>query len=111
MKRTHKSFIGGWTFLIGVILAIIVAAFSILTPTIAWILVIAGIIIGLFNIAEEEVNSFLISGAVLIIASALGQNVVSISPLFSRILDALLLIFVPATIIVAIKNVFTLARH
>ena len=45
----------------------------------------------------------------LIIASGLGSG---INVLYvDGILDALLVIFVPATIIVAIKNVMSLARH
>ena len=50
------------------------------------------------------------SGAVLIIASALGGNVMGTLPYVGSILDALLVIFVPATVIVAVKNVFSLAR-
>jgi len=53
---------------------------------------------------------FLMSGVVLIIASALGSNLMSGVPYIGTILDAILAIFVPATVIVAIKNVFSLAR-
>ena len=51
------------------------------------------------------------SGAILILASALGGNVMSSLPYAQSVLDALLVVFVPATIIVAVKNVFTLARN
>ena len=110
-KKQGKNLIGSWAFLIGVILAIILGILGRMNPTMTWVMVVIGLVVGLLNVAEEEVQPFLLSGIALIIASALGQNVVSVSILFSNVLDALLLIFVPATIIVAIKNVFGLAKR
>ena len=107
----QENFIGSWAFLIGVLLAIGFGAFGALTETMVGLLVAIGILVGFLNIAAKEIEPFLISGAVLIIASAFGQNVVSISPVFERILEALLLIFVPSTIVVSIRNVFELARR
>ena len=110
MPKKSSNFLGSWAFLIGVILAIVLGLFGAITATITIILVIIGLAVGLLNIGDEEVSPFLISGAVLIIASAFGQEVVSNIAAFERILEALLVIFVPATIIVALKNVFSLAR-
>ncbi|MEK6890605.1 MAG: hypothetical protein AABX03_00545 [Nanoarchaeota archaeon] len=103
--------VGRWAFLIGVILAVILGALGPVSGTWAIILVIIGIIVGLLNIADKEVMPFLMSGVVLIIASALGSNVMADVPYVGSILDALLAIFVPATVIVAIKNVFSLAKN
>jgi len=110
-RKNIGNTIGSWAFLIGVILAVIFALTGVFSDVIMWVLVIIGIIVGFLNIADEESEPFLISGAVLIIASAFGRDVVGINEWFRRILDAMLLIFVPATIIVAIRNVFTLARR
>ncbi len=99
--------LGGWAFLIGVILAIIfgfVAAGEWLT----WTLVILGIIIGLLNIADKEVKPFLWAGAVLVIVSALGGNV--FTGWLKTILDNMLLLFVPATIVVALRSVMGIAK-
>ncbi|MFA4960487.1 MAG: hypothetical protein WC548_02380 [Candidatus Pacearchaeota archaeon] len=103
--------IGKWAFLIGVIIAVILGLFGVISSAWVTVLVIIGLIVGLLNIANEEVEPFLLSGIALVIAGALGQAAVSAVPIFARILHSLLLIFVPATIIVALKNVFTLARH
>ena len=108
-KRGNK--IGGWAFLIGVILAVLLGFMGSLSISVLYILAVIGLIVGLLNIADEEATPFLMSGAVLIIASSLGQNVIGGISILSRILDALLAIFVPATIIVAIRNVFALARR
>lgn len=110
--RKNSNLIGSWAFLIGVVLAVVIGA-GLLRINSMWmlILVLIGLIVGLLNITGKEVESFLISGAVLVIASSLGNNELGSIPILNGILDALLAIFVPATIIVAIKNVFSLARH
>ena len=107
-----QNIIGGWAFLVGVILAIIIGAGVVSASAgLTLVLVIIGIVVGLLNISGEEVSSFLLSGAVLIIASSLGNNELGSVRILGGILSALLSIFVPATIIVAIKNVFTLAKR
>ncbi len=111
MAKKKSNMLGSWAFLIGVVLAIILGLFGVLSQTMTIVLLVIGLIVGLLNVGDEEVEPFLISGAVLIIASAFGQQVVSSVTAFENILQALLVVFVPATIIVALKHVFTLARR
>lgn len=110
MAKKQSNMWGSWAFLIGVILAIVFGLFGVMSQTLMIILVVIGLLVGLLNIGDEEVQPFLMSGAVLIIASAFGQEVVSAVAVLGSILEALLLVFVPATIIVALKNVFSMAR-
>ena len=102
--------VGRWAFLVGVVIAVILGAFGIINATWITVLVIIGLIVGLLNVASAESEAFLFAGLALIIASALGQVSVSAVPIFLRILQGLLIIFVPATIIVALKHIFTIAR-
>ena len=114
-KKTNQ--LGSWAFLIGVLLAVIAGIVSglelgnidnsIMTP----VLLVIGAIVGLFNIKGGESMPFLFSGLTLIIASVFGAGITSTVPVVSAILASLLVIFVPATIIVAIKNVFVLAKN
>lgn len=104
--------LGSWAFLIGVVLAVVLG-FGVggdLTGTMTWILVVIGLVVGLFNVAGEETTPFLMSGTVLVIVSSLGGDALSSIKVVGGILQALLVLFVPATIIVAVKNVFGLAR-
>ncbi|MDP3882389.1 MAG: hypothetical protein Q8Q31_05925 [Nanoarchaeota archaeon] len=110
-KAETGNLIGSWAFLIGVVLAVVLGAFGDITQGVLITLVIIGLIVGLLNVADKEVTPFLLSGAVLIIAASFGQEQMSAVRAFGSILQALLAIFVPATVIVAIKNVFSLARH
>jgi uncharacterized membrane protein YccC len=110
-RKSSGSRLGGWAFLVAVILAVIFGAIGSVGPGILWLLVVAGLIVGFLNVTEEETHAFLMSGAVMIIASALGGSVMSAVPVASNILDALLAIFVPAVVVVSVKNVFGLARN
>ena len=110
MAKKRGSGLGSWAFLIGVILALILGLFGVLNATWIYVLVVIGLIVGLLNIADEEVQPFLWSGVALIIASALGQGVMQQAAVLNNALNALLAIFVPATIIVAINNVFSMAK-
>ncbi|MEK6844654.1 MAG: hypothetical protein AABX44_00170 [Nanoarchaeota archaeon] len=110
-KTRGVDVVGKWAFLIGVILAIVLGLFDPVLGNWIIVLVVIGLIVGLLNVTDKEVAPFLMSGAVLIIASALGGSLMSDMPYVGAVLDALLAVFVPATIIVAIKNVFSLARN
>lgn len=107
--RSLGNLIGGLAFLIGVVLAII-AGFIGLSSQIVMALVIIGLIVGLLNIGDREVMPFLFSGLVLVLISSSGDKLIAIIPYADGILTALLAIFIPATVIVAVKNVFGLAR-
>ncbi|MDP4039790.1 MAG: hypothetical protein Q8P57_04390 [Candidatus Pacearchaeota archaeon] len=110
-KKSGGSAFGGWAFLIGVILAVIFGLLGSLSTTMVWVLVVIGLIVGFLNISDTEVNAFLMSGAILIIASAFGGGALSVIPIIDRILMALMAIFVPAVIVVAVKHVFSMARN
>ncbi|MFA5993090.1 MAG: hypothetical protein WC796_05275 [Candidatus Pacearchaeota archaeon] len=125
MTKNSWEKVGSWAFLIGVILALVLGIYTGVTGaalTSYWILilVIIGLIVGFLNITGKETTPFLLSGVVLIIASALGGGVfaraegavlgINLGLVIGNILGTLMAIFVPATIIVAIKNVFALAK-
>jgi hypothetical protein len=126
--KSHENFVGAWLFLIGVILAVLIGiatAFFIPISKIATfsapiylILVILGIIVGIkINVSGKDSQNFLISSAVLVIVSRFGMESVrgsligiGMGDLVSSTFSALLVLFVPATIIVAIKSLFSIAN-
>lgn len=109
-KKRNKNMLGAWAFLIGVIIAVIFAFLAYQT-WVGWVLVLIGIAVGLLNIADIEVQPFLLAGVVLVIVSYFGSGVFTGLLYLGEVLDNLLMLFVPATIIVALKSVFTLARR
>lgn len=111
MAKVKTNLIGSWAFLVGVILAVVLGLIGNLSGNWLIALVIIGLIVGLLNVTDTETMPFLLSGAVLIIASVFGGSVLADIQIIGNVLSALLVIFVPATIVVAIKNVFVLAHH
>jgi hypothetical protein len=125
--KSRENSIGAWAFFIGVILAILIGLSTLLIPLpelkkyssfIYFLLVILGIIIGVsINVTGKDSQAFLITGAVIVIVSKFGmESVISsligigVGDTISSIFASLLTLFVPATIIVALKTVFGLAR-
>ena len=120
-KKTSLLSLGSWAFLIGAILALVMGVLvglgmlqnlsSSQILVLMYVLVGLGVVIGLLNISEKESQAFLMSGVSLVIVSALGASSFSFIPIAQATLSYLLMIFVPATVIVAIKSVSTLAGN
>ena len=112
-KKTegNMNMIGSWAFLIGVILVVVFGLFvGSISTKMTYLIIALGILVGLLNVTSQEVRPFLTAGTVLVIVSSLGENVIESLPLFQRVLQYLTILFVPATIIVALKSVFSMAR-
>ena len=126
--RSKENSAGAWVFLIGVILAVIIGistTFFIPIEKIAQysspiyaILVLLGIFVGSkVDMSGKDSQTFMISGAILVIVSKFGMESVTgsligigIGDVVTSTFSALLALFVPATIIVAIKNVFSVSK-
>jgi hypothetical protein len=125
--KSREDSIGAWVFLSGVVLAIFIGIITALLPVtkigqfssiIYAILVILGIIVGIkVDVSDKHSQTFLISSAVLVIVSKFGMESVvgsligiGIGDLVSSVFGALLVLFVPATIVVALKTVFSMTR-
>ncbi len=126
--KSKENSLGAWAFLIGVILAVIIGlgASSLLSfekvtaysMQIYGILVILGLVIGFsIKVSNKDAQTFLVAGAILVVVSKFGMESVTgsligigIGDTVSSTFAALLTLFVPATIIVALKTVFSLAN-
>jgi hypothetical protein len=120
----RENLIGAWAFLIGVILALAVgilgAILGNLNEIILAFLAIIGLIVGFgfVNVSGKDVNTFLFAAVSLVIVSFAGAEGIAgirfleidIGNMVSSTLGALLVMLVPATIIVAIKSLFSVAQ-
>ena len=126
--KSKENTIGAWAFLIGVVLAVLIGisttsflSFSKITQyssPIYAILVLLGIIVGFsIKVSGKDSQNFLITGAILVIVSKFGMDAVrgsligiGIGDTVASTFGALLALFVPATIIVALKSLFSMSR-
>ncbi len=114
-KISQDNLIGSWSFLIGIILAIILGLGFTGTyqKEILWTVFLLGIVVGALNIAVEEISGFLTSSTVLVLVSFLGVQIGifdAVAPAITNMLKGILTLFVPATIIVALKAAFVYAQ-
>jgi hypothetical protein len=115
VKKKGWNNLGAWAFLIGFVAAVTLGLFNaqVTEPTqtiVLWSLIILGIVIGLLNISGKESSKFLMAGVILVLVSYIGRGILVIIPQIGSILSALLVIFVPTTIIVALRSVFEMAK-
>ena len=123
VKSTYCSTCGGtshllgsWSFLVGFILAILLGLgyTGAYQTTMLWIVFLLGIVVGLLNITHDETSAFLTGGTILVLVSFLGVQVGvfdAVAPVIGNVLRGILTLFIPATLIVALKSVFSLARR
>ncbi|MBI5884910.1 hypothetical protein HZB89_02310 [archaeon] len=113
MAKSDLETIGGYAFILGVIIAIIAGLFpmegwAVWTPL---VLVILGLIVGFLNITDKEINSFLIAGISLLAAGTAGLGII---PTVGAYLASMLLnigaFVAPAVVIVALKAVYSIAH-
>ncbi len=116
MAKKTTNQVGSWVFLIGVVVALLLGLIGSWFSASAqqWLaiaLVVIGIIVGLLNVSGDESHRFLITTAILVFVASQGASALAIvwSPLAGAF-TSLMVMFVPATIVVAIKAVFALAR-
>ncbi|PIN94219.1 hypothetical protein COU56_02915 [Candidatus Pacearchaeota archaeon CG10_big_fil_rev_8_21_14_0_10_31_9] len=118
--KSRENLVGAYAVLFGVIIAVIFGLFQrfILISWVGWIygiLAIIGILIGAISVSNDskEATTFLLATVALVIVSSVGQErlilIGDVGLLIITILNALLTMFVPATIVVALKTVFSIA--
>ncbi|MBS3099424.1 hypothetical protein J4462_04380 [Candidatus Pacearchaeota archaeon] len=124
--KYRENIIGAWAFLVGIVLAIFVGFFSRsgTNPVILGVLALLGLVLGFF-VAEKDVQTFLFASLSVVLASFAGiqgmaadvsmrgvtLNGVEIGRGISSILGALLFLYVPSTIVVALKTVFAISKN
>ena len=113
--------IGNYSFIIGVIIAVVLglAAPALGTAT-AWlwsVLIVLGLVVGFLNISGKETKEFLWVTVALVVVSYAGgaqidkwQNVQFIGPYLSGIFNSILAFVIPASVIVALKDAWDLAK-
>ena len=106
-----KGGLGGWAFIIGVIIAVLIGLFGTLNSLWLGILVVLGLLVGFLNVNSAESTDYLLAAVALVIVAAFGREVMSSIPLLSNVLEAMMALVVPATVIVSLKAIYSLARN
>lgn len=125
--EARENVVSAWAFLSGVVLAILLGLITIFIPlptlkyyssAIYGILVVLGLIVGFsIKVSTKDFEKFMVAGGVLVIVSKFGMDGVrgsligiGIGDVVASTFGALIALFAPATIIVALKMVFEIAK-
>ena len=113
--------IGNYSFIGGVIIAVVLGLFaSNLGSAAEWLwslLIVLGLIVGFLNVSGKETKEFLWVTVALVVVAFAGSsqiqswaNVQFIGPYLSGIFNSILAFVIPASVVVALKDVWDLAR-
>lgn len=97
--------IGRWLFIAGLILAVIAGLFLQAAWT-TWVLAVVGLVVGFFNIAEEETMGFLIAAIALTLSASAFQGVPYVGSLVTNILGYVVAFVSGAMLVVALISLF-----
>lgn len=120
--RSRENRVSAWAFLIGVVLALIggmlSALYGDLNPFLLGLLLVLGLIIGFMGVSPNDISKFMTSSVSLVIVSFAGSAGIrnieflnwQVGNIVSSTLGALLVLLVPATIVVAIRSLFSISQ-
>lgn len=113
--------IGQYSFIIGVIIAVIlglaIPALVDATPWLVSLLILFGLIVGFLNVADKQSKDFLIVGVILVLLSYAGGagttlgGVMYIGAYLQGVFQALMAFIIPAVVVVGLKIVWGLAER
>ncbi len=106
--------LGFWLFLLGVVISVL-AGFMNLSPMLVSALVVVGLVVGFLNVTTNETTPFLLAVVSLVIVTSFGGNVLGsvqvVGAPLAKMLSALVIFVVPATIVVALRTIYSLAHN
>lgn len=104
--------IGGYLFLLGVLIAIVTAFVAMDAAMVATVLIVLGLIVGLVNVTDKETTSFLVASIALILTGNATAGLVVVAPsltIVSQVMASIALFVAPAALIVALKAIWNMA--
>ena len=113
--------IGNYSFIVGVILAVVLGLFSKqigqAQPWLWSLLIVLGLVVGFLNVSGKETKEFLLVTVALVVVVALGKSqveswkdIVYIGQYLLDVFNSILAFVVPASVVVALKEVWELAK-
>ena len=108
------SSIGSWSFIVGLIVAVLVGLFAEASGLMVTILVILGLIVGFLNVTDKEVHGFLMASVALLLAGSAGgllSSIPAIGSILGNILNNFVVFVAPAAVVVAVKEIYNLAKN
>ncbi len=104
---------GSWSFIIGLVIALLVGLFTEATGVVVTILVVLGLIVGFLNVTDKEIHGFLVASIALMVAGSAGSflsSIPAVGNFLERILSNFVILVAPAAVVVSVKELINLAK-
>ena len=106
--------VGFWLFLLGIVIALL-AAFVNLNGVLVTVLILLGLLVGFLNVTADETTPFLLAVVALVVVNTFGGNILQgvevVGPNLQAFLNAVVVFVVPATLVVALRAIYSLAKN
>jgi hypothetical protein len=109
--------IGVWAFIVGVVIALLASFIPSMQSVITAALVVIGLIVGFLNVTDKETTPFLMASVSMMIALfTAGQAMQAMTSLgmvgtyLTNLMGSINIFIFPATIVVAMKAIYALAK-
>ncbi|MFH1276605.1 MAG: hypothetical protein ABIH82_05845 [Candidatus Woesearchaeota archaeon] len=108
-----------YTFTIGFVVALVIGVASQFIPAnimpyLTSLLVLAGIVVGFFNIHPNEAKDYVVLVTALVIVTSLSKNILGglqfIGLYLETVLSSILAFVLPSVVIVAVRSILNLAK-
>lgn len=115
----ENSQVGSWAFLLGALVALVAGVFggalAVYEGWILLLLVFLGLVVGILNITEKEVDKFLVAAVAMILVgsanlTAANTVVFGLGTVLQSVVVNLARFVAPAALIVALKAIYNLAK-
>ena len=103
------STVGRWAFIVGLVLAGLLA-FLDLGDASFWVLAVLGLIVGFLNVSGSESQGFLIAAIALVASAGAVNSVPNVGETVTEIMGNVVIFISPAMLVVAVKSLLESAK-
>lgn len=111
-KKSVLEKVGVWAFVIGFLIALIVALMSPVGLTTSWAVILAalGFIVGLLNITDAEVGTYLLASIAFIVSAWAFMATIGEWAFLRTFMHAIIVFTAPGAIVVSFKALYVVAK-
>lgn len=120
MARQDGNKMGSYAFILGVVLSVVLGFMQGQAWMVA-VLAVLGLVVALLNITDKEVHSYLLANVAIMIGAGTFSNMLGVlatplglggaSTMLQGILGNLVFFVAPGAVLIALKEVYNLARE
>ena len=101
--------VGKYSFIVGLILALLATFMHNQTWTF-WVMAVIGLIVGFLNVTSEETNTFLLASIALILSASALQTIPVVGEMTTEMIANVLAFLGSAVLVVAVKAIISTAK-